>query len=1408
MIRRLFSGVTPNLFLLLMLLCITTTVHGLVTWTAGSTPDVVNDNLLLNAANITLDHTPVSITATTNISVTMHQDTIINGFGGGNSTLIVNPQSFNTITFNLTNNLTFQGSAAGSPAPTDLLIVIGGRGNVVFNFDGGISLTLTRNFASGVGGTVQMYARQGTVVPSTPGANITFQRSGVSPNSNVETIVQEGAILSYVGFTAQPNAPIFETAAISWNVANAGGTGRMILTIGDTGAVIVRGRYSSNASANITLADINPAIPAGRSASFSTTTSATGGSLLIQNYNNTLGEFVWDPWGNLGVRDNPPFGSFSGEQYGFIVGSYGAMNIGPDTYLDYVGLTGTQCPNPAIADASAQVKARSASALFTDGQPSPTFLAPQINISLTAGLYFRSGVDNQGNIRPITDPNPFTIDPAFRTPGAGFPVFDIEGPLLITGFNTAGLSGVENSGFQLLSLEVAPTGGPLFTGGAQTTFPLRTFNTTSVTDPCTGVTEDFYLSYNNASFLNNGRVNLCSVSWVHTDQNHYVFEDNDVTSEPAYIGGETWKIIPCITRPKWAFANSRFDVQMSVALTGVDLLTPENSFCSGSCIDNQSLFVFYQNGYAIDNGSGRNMILGTLIGSTACDGCTVISKDAHLDVMQTATCTGGADVLHELILSNAQNNHDIVEAIPVGASLGNQYSIQTIYLGNNSNISVGTNGTVGTSAEATLTTQYNFTLTTLPELLINGNFFSFETRGGENGIPSTSNVTGQGGIFVDTNGTISIGSNVCGYRTNIGAMVTRSRNGVVDLPKNRVFFDPTVGIATWNINLNDPAQEVIVPAGASYSDYNLNWMFTEKDYNVFTPYEINCYDVCNCPAVTTANITDIPTVEGIVQQFQLQGSRIGDVAHLKVRGGTIEELVMLVGCNSAEAPVAVLVLEDSALVGLGSTHRNVDSLKASIQLGVNGINIILNGDHATINLNEDVVINNTCSILPGPDITENAVLQFRSDCCTTLRVTADGILDLSAFTTGQTIEFGGNVRVVFEPGSTVIHGAPLLGDGPTLRFAHEASCLFEPQVNLNGIFTTDLTGTDTVRVVFTNQGIIEFADCSRANLPRDAFVGVESLALCGISGADIRLKITDSAAFHIGNAGCEIPGGVFQIGNTIDQTDPLITFSLILDGPQAIFDLGPQGFFGAGVGIVNKPAAGHDNWIVAPLSNVQKVSFDLRNGLFRHAQLYAGSDPDSALIAVSNSINGNPLNQGFDFYANPLPGQVPSVYSGSLLSNTTVLGGGNFIAVNSAATPFNPIVGNVNGTINTDYAAGLLASTPIIQEPIIQDIDAFGLQLLLRVQNVLDLAPTTNRGVAASSNLRNQVRVGYVDTAGVPASEGSIARAEVINIVGKTPQTSVQQHAIELGAVQLSLTPLSEGFPAPRPIIRVIEIGN
>lgn len=1401
-------------------------MQAVVVWSNGVTPDVLDDDLDLSTDTITLQGPgPVSITAT-NVDINVNMTNpgsaaTIQGQVGGNSRLYFNANNGHTITVNLTKDLIFQGSSSGAPA--DLLVVFRGLGKVVFNMDGGATLTFTKN---GTGGAVQAYAVMGLplglFVPT-----VLFQRDPLAdplPNDNVEVIVEQGSIFSYLSTEVQPSST--QEGDVIFDTTNENGSGRSILTIGDASAVIVRGRLLVNPSATFTLADIDPATPAGFAARFITenASATTSGSLLVQNYNNTLGEFVWDPWENLGVRTAPPFGTFSGQQYGFIVGSFGILEIGPDSYLDYVGLSLTTCPTPAIPDVdpslvSSKVKARSGSALFTDAQPSDSFIPPLITIQESAGIYFRSGIDSQGNIRTLTNPNPFTIDPQFRTAGAGVPVFDIEGVVNIIGANT---STTELSMFQLLSLEVAPTGGPLFADGTETIFPLRTFATNSITNPCTGITTTPYITYNNACFLNNGRANLLNVSWEQTDQNHLVFDKNDITSEPAYIGGETWLLENsanppfCMPRPLWAFVNSRFNIHTSVALTGVDLLVPNGTdYPSGNCIANISQFFFYQNGQAIDNGTGREMVLGTYTGSTACNGCTVISKDAELNVMQTAECVGQPTVTscsplqgltHQLLLETAPNTNKIVQGITSPAAIANQYSIQTIYLGNNSNITVGSFGSDGFTMDPNISPQDIFPLTTCPDLVISGDFFSFETRGGENGRPDTSNITGQGGIFVDTNGTFEIGSTTCRYLANMGTMVTKSANGIINLPKNQVFFDPRVGIANWNLDMNDPNQVVIIPEGSNLSDYTLNWQFTLKNYDAFSPYVISCLDVCSCPAVTTANVTDIPTIQGTVQQLQLEGSRLGDPAHILIDGGIVEEMVMLGGCESAAAPVAVVVLQNEGTVGLGTAHRNIDSTHAEFTLGVNGVNLILNSSAAKVVINEDMIINNVCSILPGPGIAGQAAkLTFTSDCCNTLRITKDGVLDLSMFDTNQVIEFAGNLNVVFDPGARVIlNDFTAVGDGPALRWSEHATCTFNPIFNTTNLFSgSTLANTDPVRVIFTGQGRLEFIDFAQANLPFNAFVGIEALPSCSVNGASIILALSDSAEFYIGNTDLLTPGGALQVGNTATTgAASTIFFTLNINGPDAKFEIGPQGFFGAGVGIVSKGNTGHNSWQVAPTANVSSVFLNLQNGIFRHAQIFAGDDVNSSLLALCDSIDGN-STLVFSVFCDPIPD--PDTFAGPLLSRMSLLGGGNFIAVSPTAGTFNPIVLATNGIINANYAAGLLTSNALLQTPVFNTVDAFEAQLLLRLQDIADLTPVTGRGVAGPSPDRNNVRVAYVDRGNLIASEGLIARLNQRLIAGTGALNIIQQSVAELGAIGLKL--VTSFAVIPRPIADALQLG-
>ena len=130
----------------------------------------------------------------------------------------------------------------------------------------------------------------------------------------------------------------------------------------------------------------------------------------------------------------------------------------------------------------------------------------------------------------------------------------------------------------------------------------------------------------------------------------------------------------------------------------------------------------------------------------------------------------------------SQNNSFVDNLITTDISTPapGQTSVEAIYLGHNSNISIGTNATTT-----------GFAVSTTDLLAIAGDFFAFGTRGGSLGIPSTSSVTGQGGIFVDLNGIFEIEPN---YIASMDVMVTKSQNGIIDLPPSQVYFADQVGV--------------------------------------------------------------------------------------------------------------------------------------------------------------------------------------------------------------------------------------------------------------------------------------------------------------------------------------------------------------------------------------------------------------------------------------------------------------------------------------------------------------------------------------------------------------------------------------------------------------------------------------
>jgi len=899
-----------------------------------------------------------------NTDIDIKDNCIINGGGtgqiavaatGGNSTVTITPiankwtlagraagesdlyfyaeEPTDTILFNLENyGLDFEGGQ------TDLLITFSGKGQMIFQLGNGISVRFTYNAATNSGGT-RFMVRMG----QDNGPKVNFIRTDNASDLDTTIVIGAKSVLSYLSTDTTLET---QNADISFFPANSiANTGRMILKIEDTGAVYIGG----NSVADIPdprLADIDMTTPAGGLASFriiNDNGSNFFAGLLVLNYNTELTDLLIDPWFA---------GAFTGIRRGFILGANARLRVQDEAYLDYVGLTNNICPDPNIPDhilaersVSSVVKKRNASAFIVDGNPVDVFPSPNPNVRSAritcqddSGLYFRSGVDKHGAINDMH--LSFTVGKKEQTPGEGEIVFDIEGRLKVEGQEPD-----QGSAIQLLSLEVTPAGGSLLIDSSKTNFPLRTFHKDENGE---------YVSYNKSAILINNDMILEQTYLVHTDANHTVCENNDSISEPTYIGGESFALDPegQWPHPKIVFRDSFLWLHTSVAFTGVDLFVPnwEERFEEPG---NETLFTCFGNGYKKDKGSGRNMILGTQIGSTACNGCTIISQDAHLNIFQDREQEESN--LHILRLTTSCNNDKIWDDLQfVCGPCQDEPSIHTIYLGNASNISIGSENQLWNPA-------------TNPTLSIEGNYFSFATRGGLQCCPELSAVTGQGGIFVDQYGVITIDR--C-FRANVSTMVVQSGNGEIDLPPSNVFFNNKVGITKAPLDL--ATDTIIVDKGEKISDYTINWLELEKDYGTFCPYVAPCVPECYCPVITTSNLENVPTVKGEVGQLQIQGSRFANPVHVKADGGHIREFVFVPSCNSGEASAAVIIVTNDAEVGLGSAHVNKDSLNASVVLGINGITIIAEageGDvdnDGRINLNQDIEINNMCHILTGP----------------------------------------------------------------------------------------------------------------------------------------------------------------------------------------------------------------------------------------------------------------------------------------------------------------------------------------------------------------------------------------------------------------------------------------------------------
>lgn len=1389
--------------------------------------------LALGASRIEAIHKDVTITLT--------EDAIVRGHWAGASQLYLIAAEGRKITFVLDHNLTFVGSSHISAA--DLLMVQSGPGTVEVAIAEGKNFEITaQDRSGGVRYYVLMYGGPNAQIDEysckdeynlSPcdeyGCSIfcsadeyecdEYHTSGTGCNEislsrptlkfvNLELLPrsckQDRRVVvgckSVLSFLSSRKTGVGQDSGYITFDPVMTNLGRMILEIKDTGAFVVAGTYTCQRNGEcITLENVKCGVSAGYQANWTVTNdfgSDVASGLLVLDRNETLSDLLVDPFLNLYVRQDirDYRGLFSGQRYGLILGANGVLNVESDSYVDFVGLALNQLPCITIPGAdcapiSKLLKMRNPSAFIVDGNLDPAAKDAQIIFGERAALFLRSGIADNGLIRDEYDVDPFTIDAAYKTAGVGNIVFDLEGELNVNGVR---VDGQVTSKIELLSLEVLPSGGSLFVGSGETNFPLRTFNTE----------DDALLMYNCGAFLINNRMNLYDTALSHTDECHNVYANNDLRSEPTYIGGETFKLLASDVRPSIRFINAELDVNSNIALTGLDLVVPNFVDEFGILHANLSEFIFYSNGACVDNGTGRQMILGTRIGSTTANGCTRVDAEAHLDILEQD------EAISSDLNPNDPNGNQTLDLTSAfnDATINldadeNVNSIHTIFLGGNSNISIGVN------ADST-----GFNIDTNPWLRIAGNVFSFEARGGASTV-ARSILCGKNAMFVDLNGKVSIEP---GFIANMGIMVIKHHNGIVDLPADQVFFSNGAGVATWKVDLSNPEDQIIVGPDQELPTYIFNWIRAKKDCPNFIPFSC-CANACVCPMVTEQNVTALPTIQGTIEDLQIQGTRIGDPAQFMIDGGYVRNVTFSDSNCGAEAPVVTIVLKNDGRVGLDSTTT----------LGTNGATIIADGSGRAV-INDDMVINNVCAFVKGPNFASCDVLELYSAVPHEIRLKSGATLNLTSFNDpSQIVSFAGELRLVVEPGAQIVTGAG------TLRFADNSQLLFEAADNAYSFFSAipfgaqdstlpvtivpaadphnplsslinfgqGLHNTDQFRVKLIGSGTIEFVDNAQGVLPFNAFVGVETIntALCEIPTTDLTLSLADNGTFAIGHYNYN-EGGAFQIGNVDPIDGHSVNFTLLLDGDNANFSIGSRGFVGFGVGIErfdgveqivrarNCPINFIPNAnIVNNLSNVGTITLKLFNGRIEHDRIFSGDDTNASLVAISGSTG---VMFDLDF-------ELPDENVDPVLereSNFNIAGGGNIVLVQPGEVGgIQPIVLDVAGDLSARLSAGIMAST-LLQPDNVDVAGLTGAEFFdyMTTQNASDATTTRDNtfgmanAAAQGDSFRPESENIRIDT----VNGDSIIRGKAFDIIGAGQEDSKNQAAIDAAAVFANIDPV------------------
>lgn len=189
---------------------------------------------------------------------------------------------------------------------------------------------------------------------------------------------------------------------------------------------------------------------------------------------------------------------------------------------------------------------------------------------------------------------------------------------------------------------------------------------------------------------------------------------------------------------------------------------------------------------------------------------------------------------------------------------------------------------------------------------------------------------------------------------------------------------------------------------------------------------------------------------------------------------------------------------------------------------------------------------------------------------------------------------------------------------------------------LSGKFSAAGTCPENISAKLVGNLTIELCNNAQINVENGSILSVQTTRLAPIvDDTNVLFQLKDRAAIHIGTG--TVAGGALQIGdpftkaqlqtfNTGPETalaDHTVNCTISIDGNDALFEIGREGFFGIGMGVNGKsnkniPVAPKiaNFWSVTSLANVENARILINKGTFSHQIIASGDEEPASLLGL------------------------------------------------------------------------------------------------------------------------------------------------------------------------------------------------